>query len=93
MPKRTDLVLCAVEIMARVVVTLLRDRCIGCGYCADAAAEYFSMEDGDGKCSLAASVEKKGCHTLRTNDPLAYEPCLQAQQGCPAGAIRVVRVE
>ena len=51
------------------------------------------MEDGDGKCSLAASVEKKGCHTLRTNDPLAYEPCLQAQQGCPAGAIRVVRVE
>ena len=79
--------------MAKVVVTLQRERCIGCGYCADAAAEYFSMEGGDGKCALAASVEKKGYHTLRTGDALAYEPCRQAQQGCPAGAIRVVRTE
>ena len=79
--------------MARVVVTLQRERCIGCGYCADRVPEYFSMAESDGKCVLAASVEKKGYHTLRSGDVLSYEPCRQAQQGCPVGAIRVVRVD
>lgn len=51
------------------------------------------MAESDGKCVLAASVEKKGYHTLRSGDVLSYEPCRQAQQGCPVGAIRVVRVD
>ena len=49
------------------------------------------MDPSDGKCLLAASVEKKGFFTLRSGDPLAYEPCWQARQGCPVGAIRVTR--
>ncbi len=75
--------------MATVVVTLQRDKCIGCGYCADVAGEYFSMDPSDGKCLLIGAAMKKGFYTLRCTDPLADAPCRSAQESCPAGAIRV----
>ncbi len=75
--------------MAAVVVTLQRDKCIGCGYCTDVAGEYFSMDPSDGKCLLRGAAMKKGFYTLRCTDPLAETPCRSAQESCPAGAIRV----
>ena len=82
-----------IEAGRMVVVTLQRNKCIGCGYCADVAGEYFSMDPSDGKCVLSGAREKKGSFTLRSTDPLSYGPCLRAQDSCPSGVIRVVRTE
>ena len=49
-----------------VIVTLQREKCIGCNYCAEFAPEYFRMSKKDGKSVLLKSVEKKGFHTLKT---------------------------
>lgn len=76
-----------------IVVTLQRNKCIGCGYCADVAGEYFSMSPADGKSVLERTAEKKGFYTLRTGDTLAYEPCLEAKNGCPVRAIEAKRTE
>lgn len=76
-----------------IIVTLQRGKCIGCGYCADVAGEYFSMAPADGKCELTGTAEKKGFYTLRTGDTLSYKPCLEAKNGCPVRAIEVKRTE
>ena len=43
-----------------VIVTLQREKCIGCGYCVEAAGEFFSMSEKDGKSILNGAAEKKG---------------------------------
>lgn len=78
--------------MKMIIVTLRREKCIGCGYCADVAGEYFSISSADGKSELAGAVEKKGFFTLRTGDGLAYEPCRMAGENCPVHIIEVKRV-
>ena len=54
-----------------VIVTLQREKCIGCGYCVEAAGEFFSMSEKDGKSILNGAAEKKGFHTLKTGDETA----------------------
>ena len=58
-----------------VIITLQRDKCIGCNYCAEFAPEYFHMSKKDGKSVLLKSADKKGFFTLKTPIPDAYEPC------------------
>ncbi|EEK15014.1 hypothetical protein CAPGI0001_1468 [Capnocytophaga gingivalis ATCC 33624] len=43
-----------------VIVTLQRDKCIGCNYCVEMAPEQFQMSKKDGKTVLLRSTEKKG---------------------------------
>ena len=71
------------------VVTLQRDKCIGCGYCEQIAPEYFRMDPSDGKSTLSEAEERKGFFTLRTTQPLAFEICNQAAENCPVKIIRV----
>ena len=72
-----------------VIVTLQREKCIGCNYCAEFAPEYFRMSKKDGKSVLLKSVEKKGFHTLKTPIEDAYEPCKKAAKACPVKIISV----
>jgi ferredoxin len=49
------------------------------------------MSPIDGKSILIGSVEKKGFHTLRCDDPEAYTVCQEAKKNCPVKLIRVDR--
>lgn len=42
------------------MVTLQRDKCIGCNYCHELAPDHFVMSKKDGKTNLLKSYEKKG---------------------------------
>lgn len=43
-----------------IVITLQRDKCIGCNYCEEFAPEFFRMSKKDGKSVLLKSQEKRG---------------------------------
>lgn len=72
-----------------VIVTLQRDKCIGCNYCAEFAPEFFRMSKKDGKSVLLKTTDKKGFYTLKTPNPEALEPCDKAAKACPVKIISV----
>ena len=72
-----------------VIVTLQRDKCIGCNYCAEFAPEYFRMSKKDGKSVLLKSINAKGFHTLKSADHTIIENCELAQKACPVHIIAV----
>lgn len=72
-----------------VVVTLQRNKCIGCNYCVELAPAYFRMSKKDGKTVLLHSEEKRGFHTLKIADNEALESCDQAAKACPVKIISV----
>ena len=49
-----------------VIVTLQREKCIGCNYCVEMAPEQIQMSKKDGTSVLLRSTEKKGCFTLKS---------------------------
>ena len=70
-----------------VVVTLQREKCIGCNYCVEMAPSEFQMSKKDGKSVLLHSKEKKGFYTLKSHDDSIFAECLQAQNSCPVKII------
>ena len=72
-----------------VIVTLQRNKCIGCNYCVELAASQFQMSKKDGKTVLLHSTEKKGFHTLKSNDYTILETCENAAKACPVKIISV----
>lgn len=70
-----------------VVVTLQREKCIGCNYCVEMAPEQFQMSKKDGKSVLLRSIEKKGFFTLKSHDNNILEACEAAQKACPVKII------
>ncbi len=72
-----------------VIVTLQREKCIGCNYCAEFAPEYFRMSKKDGKSVLLKTTDKKGFYTLKTPDTEAFEPLDRATKACPVKIISV----
>ncbi|MCB0456922.1 MAG: ferredoxin [Flavobacteriaceae bacterium] len=70
-----------------VVVTLQRNKCIGCNYCVELAPGQFQMSKKDGKSVLLHSTEKKGFFTLKSPDDSIYEGCVEAQKACPVKII------
>lgn len=70
-----------------VVVTLQRQKCIGCNYCVEMAPAQFQMSKRDGKSVLLNSKEKKGFYTLKSHDNSIFDGCLQAQKACPVKII------
>lgn len=75
-----------------VIITLQRDKCIGCNYCAEFAPEFFRMSKKDGKTVLLKSVERKGFFTVKTPLPEALEPAEKAAKACPVKIISVKEV-
>lgn len=72
-----------------LVITLQRDKCIGCNYCAEFAPEQFRMSKADGKSVLLKSTQKKGFHTLKIRSHNALEACEKASNACPVKIITV----
>lgn len=70
-----------------VVITLQRNKCIGCNYCEEFAPDFFRMSKKDGKSVLLKSVDKKGFHTLKTPRHEAYEAIEKAAKACPVNII------
>ncbi|RRN77962.1 ferredoxin [Pseudoxanthomonas sp. SGD-10] len=72
-----------------VVVTLQRNKCIGCNYCVEVAPEFFQMSKKDGKTVLLKSQDNRGFHTFKTSSPLVLETFQQAEKVCPVNIIKV----
>lgn len=75
-----------------VVITLQRNKCIGCNYCVELAPGQFQMSKKDGKSVLLHSAEKKGFFTLKSPDDGIYEPCVQAAKACPVNIITTKQI-
>ena len=75
-----------------VIVTLQRDKCIGCNYCVEMAPEQFQMSKKDGKSVLLHSKEKKSFFTLKSHDDSILEACENAQKACPVKIITTKQV-
>lgn len=71
-----------------VIITQQRDKCIGCGYCVEAAPNRWRMSKLDGKCHLLGSKNKKGFHTVRVDD-LEHDENFVAAEICPVKIIKV----
>jgi ferredoxin len=72
-----------------VIVTLQRDKCIGCNYCVEMAPLLFQMSKKDGKTVLLKSVNNKGFHTLKSPDYTIIESAELAIKACPVNIISV----
>ena len=72
-----------------VIITLQREKCIGCNYCAEFAPDFFRMTKKDGKSVLLRKEDKKGFYTLKTPNVEALEPCEKAAKACPVNIISV----
>jgi ferredoxin len=72
-----------------VIITLQRDKCIGCNYCVEFAPAQFQMSKKDGKTVLINSVNNKGFHTVKQKDHTIAEVCELAAKACPVNIISV----
>ncbi|NJY62729.1 ferredoxin [Salinimicrobium sp. CDJ15-81-2] len=72
-----------------VVVSLQRNKCIGCNYCVELAPGQFQMSKKDGKSVLLRSLDRKGFHTLKSADHFIFEECEAAAKACPVKIISV----
>ena len=72
-----------------VIITLQRDKCIGCNYCVEMAPIQFQMSKKDGKSVLIKSVNAKGFYTLKTQDHTFVENCELAVKACPVHIITI----
>ena len=75
-----------------VIVTLQREKCIGCNYCAEFAPEYFRMSKKDGKSVLLKTEDRKCFFTLQTPNHEAFDPCEKAAKACPVKIISVKEI-
>ncbi|WP_027138166.1 ferredoxin [Gaetbulibacter saemankumensis] len=75
-----------------VVVTLQRNKCIGCNYCVELAPRQFQMSKKDGKTVLLRGIDKKGFFTLKSNEESILEDCENASKACPVNIIDVKSV-
>lgn len=69
-----------------ISVTLQRDKCIGCNYCAEVCPELFRMSKKDGKSVLLKSIDKKGFHSVKVNH-IFEDQIQQAVKVCPVKII------
>ncbi len=74
-----------------VIITLQREKCIGCNYCVEMHAERFRMSKKDGKSVLLNSLEKKGFHTAKVRDE-ELDFAQSAAKACPVNIIQVKQI-
>ena len=72
-----------------VVITLQRNKCIGCNYCVELAPKQFQMSKKDGKSVLLHSQNRKGFFTLKSNENSIFDDCDNASKACPVKIISV----
>ena len=72
-----------------IIITLQRDKCIGCNYCVEMAPAQFQMSKKDGKTVLIKATNSKGFYTLKSPDYAILEACELAEKACPVDIITV----
>lgn len=72
-----------------VILTLQREKCIGCNYCVEMAPDLFQMSKRDGKTVLLKSENNKGFHTLKSSQMEISERSFAAEKACPVKIIKV----
>ena len=75
-----------------VIITLQRDKCIGCNYCVELAPDQFRMSKKDGKSVLLRAINKKGFYTVKSNDEMIFDDCDKAAKACPVKIISVKNI-
>ena len=71
------------------IIKYFRDKCIGCGYCVDAAPERWFMSDKDGKATLIGGKKiKPGIFQVKIPEN-EYRGNEDAAEICPVSIIRV----
>jgi len=71
------------------IVTLQRNKCIGCNYCSELAPEYFRISKKDGKSVLLHSIDKNGFFVLKKYCYYSFESYKKASRVCPIGIINI----
>ena len=74
-----------------IVITLHREKCIGCNYCVEFAAYRWRMSKKDGKAVLLGARERRGFFTTRVNDD-ELEDNIKAAEACPVKIIQVKKI-
>ena len=74
-----------------VIITLQREKCIGCNYCVELAYDRWRMSKKDGKSNLIGSVNRKGFYTVKVGDEELDEN-LRAAEACPVKIIKVKQI-
>lgn len=74
-----------------VIITQIRERCIGCNYCVELAPAFWRMSKKDGKSVLLGAKDKKGHYTVRTGD-IDFEENEAAAKACPVNIIKVSKI-
>lgn len=74
-----------------IVITLQREKCIGCNYCVEAAAYRWRMSKKDGKAVLLGGKEKRGFFTIRVNND-EFDDNKIAAERCPVKIIQVKEI-
>ena len=72
-----------------VILSLQRQKCIGCNYCVEVAPEQFQMSKKDGKSILINAYERKGFFTLKDPNNNIFESAQKAAELCPSKIISV----
>lgn len=72
-----------------VVITLQRNKCIGCNYCVELDPKHFQMSKKDGKSVLLHSQNRKGFFTFKSNGNSIFDDCDNASKACPVKIISV----
>lgn len=75
-----------------LIITLQRDKCIGCNYCVEFDPDNFRISKRDGKTVLLHSKEKKGFFTVKHQDESGFEAADKAAKACPVKIISVKKV-
>lgn len=75
--------------MDTIVISLQRDKCIGCNFCAEVAPQYFAISKKDGKSNLVKSVNRKGFYITKLNKHYSLDSIQQASKGCPVKIIKI----
>ena len=74
-----------------VIITLQREKCIGCNYCVELAYDRWRMSKKDGKSNLIGSVNRKGFHTVKVGD-IELDDNIKAAEACPVKIIKVKQI-
>ena len=74
-----------------IVITLQREKCIGCNYCVEFAEYRWRMSKKDGKAVLLGARERRGFFTIRVNDD-ELEDNIKAAEACPVKIIQVKKI-
>lgn len=75
-----------------VIITLQREKCIGCNYCVELDPDNFRMSKKDGKSVLLKSTDKKGFHTVKLQDESGFNESQKASDACPVKIISVKQI-